>query len=237
MKSSSGIVGAAAAAVFVHAAGHAGAQSSAPSPTPAVAMWGPSEPGPMTRAGNTLYVDGGFNYVGPPTGSFAVVDAADATQVNTAARLLEATKAVVSDGAGGRFALAYPFGNNAYRVRHILPSGAVDAAWTAPVATGGNVDWLVRDGTRLFMAGFFTQVGGTARAGIAEAGRGHRDALPWNANLDVPSVFSLFVDSGVVYIFGNFSAARGQSLRPQPRVERIASGRAVVASAQQHPPG
>ena len=184
------------------------AAQSAPSATPAVPMWAPNDVGPMARVGNTLYVGGGFNYVGPPTGDFAIVDAADATQINTAARLLESTMSVVSDGAGGWFTLAYTVANNPI-VRHILPSGAVDSAWTAPVATGGSIELLVRDGAHLFIAGHFTQVGATARLGIAALDTATGALRPWNAALDAPSVQGVFADSGVLHIFGGFRTAGG----------------------------
>ena len=51
---------------------------------------------------------------------------------------------MVSDGAGGWFALG---SSNAPKVvRHILPSGALDPAWPATVATGGSIEGLARDG-------------------------------------------------------------------------------------------
>ena len=176
-----------------------------PSPTPAVsAVYNSTTV--MARVGNTLYIGGAFDHVGPPTGSFAIVDATDATQKHRRAvgRLY---------GVGGvrrrwrLFALGSN-GNGPNIVRHILSSGALDPAWPATVATGGSIEGLARDGTRLFVAGFFTQVNGIARAGIAALDVASGALLPWNANLDLPSVFKVFADGGVIYIHGNFASAR-----------------------------
>ena len=56
------------------------------------------------KVGDTLVIGGQFDYVGPPTGPFAIVDGADATNFNTSAGLIGYVDKVVSDGAGGWFA-------------------------------------------------------------------------------------------------------------------------------------
>ena len=50
---------------------------------------------------------------------------------------------------------------------------------------------------------------GIARAGIAALDVASGAVLPWNANLDLPSVFKVFADGAVIYIHGNFTSAGG----------------------------
>ena len=199
------ILGAAAAwaaLLYAPALPDAAAQS-APSPTPAVAMWGPDGYGPMARVGNTLYVGGAFDYVGPPTGSFAIVDAADATRINTVARLPYATLAVVADGNGGWFALTFTANSSLRTPVHILPSGAVDPNWTAAGATNGYIEWIAVDGARLFIGGSFGAVGGATRLGIAALDAATGALTPSTSALPARNVNYMFADSGVVYVFGS----------------------------------
>jgi hypothetical protein len=212
MPSSLRIAGAAAAAVFVLAAGDAAAQSSAPSPTPAVAMWGPNVPpalgdwAVMTRVGNTLYLGGAFDYIGPPTGSLAIVDAADATQINTTARLLKAMLSVVADGAGGWFVAPMDKSGTApgaLGLQHILPSGAVDPAWTMPALSDGFIVQAFVDGPRLYIAGSFTAVGGVARQGLAALDVATGALLPFTTTRHIATLLpNVFVNGGFVYLSG-----------------------------------
>ena len=184
------------------------AAQSAPSANPAVPMWGPNEPAVMTRVGNTLYIGGAFDYIGPPTGTFGIVDATDATQWNTTARLLPSTQAVVADGMGGWFALpaeASLFGTpagGATAVTHILPSG-IDHNWTPPPVSGGTIIQIAVDGSRLYLAGNFTAVGGVRRSGLAALDTATGALLPFVTVLSAPTVLpSLIANGGVVYLAG-----------------------------------
>src|SRR5436309_15057692 len=61
----------------------------------------------IAQAGNTLYIAGLFDYLGPGTGGFAAIDLASGTPVMPAARVAisspDGVFAAVADGAGGWF--------------------------------------------------------------------------------------------------------------------------------------
>ena len=182
------------------------AAQSAPAPTPAVTMWGPNESGAMARVGNTLYVAGGFDYLGLPTGSLAIVDAADATQVNTNAALPHDTSSVIADGTGGWFLLTPPEGGLSLVPIHILPSGAVDPGWSAPTVSGGRIETMVADNARLYLVGTFSAVGGAARQGIAALDIMTGALSPWTSAVSVLPAYQAFADGGVIYVWGGFDS-------------------------------
>ena len=91
----SSVVAVACAFFLVVPAAHA----QAPIENTPIPMWVPDAyVSDAVRVGNTLAVGGCFDYVGPPTGPFAIADAADASSFNTAARLLGAVQKVLADG-------------------------------------------------------------------------------------------------------------------------------------------
>ena len=85
------------------------------------------------KVGNTLVVGGSFNYVGPPTGPFAIADGANATNFNTAAGLTGIVTEVVSDGASGWFAVeGVPGSSDSGKLVHVAADGRRDAGFAPP---------------------------------------------------------------------------------------------------------
>src|SRR5689334_22737237 len=54
-------------------------------------------------SGKTLYIGGDFNYVGPPTGSFAAFDSTNDTSLQRALQINGSVNVCVPDGRGGCF--------------------------------------------------------------------------------------------------------------------------------------
>ena len=86
----------------------------------------------------------------------------------------EAIAAAVPDGQGGWYVGGFftrVAGQPRRALGHLLPSGAIDGAWSVSVASSrGNlvsVSALVRSGSRLYVGGAFGLVGGLRRPGLA----------------------------------------------------------------------
>lgn len=203
-------------------------RAQAPPPGSLVPTWGVNGTvQSLTIDGSTLYVGGRFDYVGPPTGSFGVVDAGDPSAINTAARVTGGVGAITSDGSGGWFVLS-PGGMSQQQILRILPSGQRDPTWAPPVVIG-TATTLVRDGGRLFVAGFLTAVNDVPRTAIAAMDVATGAVLPWDARL-TSSTAGLFVTdvaiaAGRVFVAGAFSHADG---RPRHRLAVFDAATAAV---------
>jgi len=102
------------------------AHAQAPLEDTPIPMWIPEGQVPAAvKVGNTLVVGGNFTYVGPPTGPFAIVDGADATNFNTSAGLTGVTGRVVSDGRAAGSSSS------------CLQKSAVSARWRTSGPTAG----------------------------------------------------------------------------------------------------
>lgn len=194
---------------------------------PAVPTWQPSGVvNALLLDGSTIYVGGSFDHVGPRTGTFAAIDAVDASGITTGADVPFAVDVVVADGSGGWFLAGRnlnPSPPNAPGavVLHILPNGQRDPAWTSPavdpgVVDRGNVLAMAVDAGRLFIGGRFFNVNGAARWGVAALDAATGTLLPWNAQLTrgapggmLPEVFRLVTAANRLYVVGLFDAVGG----------------------------
>lgn len=184
---------------------------------PPVPVWRPyGRIETLSIDGTTLYAGGAFDYVGPDTGGFGIVDAIDPTAINTVANLTNGAGAIASDGHGGWFVLTgtSTFGTTPV-IAHILSSGQRDTAWVSPDLTG-TIDLLEAHGGRLFVGGFLTAVNGVPRAGIAALDAATGALLPWDARLELLGVAGpVFVQAvefttDRIYVGGWFDTAAGQ---------------------------
>lgn len=193
---------------------------------PVVPAWQPNGVvNALLLDGSTLYVGGSFDQVGPRTGTFAAIDAADASAVTSGAEISFAIDVVAADGLGGWFAAGRnrnpsPPNPPGPVILHILQNGQRDPAWTPPTldpfADGGNVVAMAVDAGRLFIGGTFSSVNGAQRWGVAALDASSGALLPWNAQLtrgapggQLPIVSRLTVAAGRVYVAGQFDAAGG----------------------------
>ena len=185
---------------------------------PFVPTWSPNGfISALALDGHTLYAGGRFDQVGPASGAFVIVDANDATAINTATTLTTQVRAIVADGNGGWFVASEPelgvVGGPS--VDHVGADGTRDPAWTRP-AIAGTILNMAADGSRLFIGGVFDTVNGTSRRGVAAFDASTGALLPWNAQLadsrtrpNSPSVWALGTAAGRVYLSGSFTHADG----------------------------
>jgi len=181
-------------------------------------------------SGNTLYIGGFFNYVGPHTGSGVLLDATSGAPTTAFPRVEGgAVDVAVPDGLGGWYiggAFTRVGGVPHNHLAHVSPGGGVDP-WD-PNADG-EVFAMVIAGSTIYLGGSFASVGGAARSRIAELEIGTGLATPWDPGADGP-VLALAVSGGTVFAGGAFRNAGGQ---PRNRIAALdaATGLATVWDA------
>ncbi len=185
------------------------ARAQAPLEDTPIPMWVPDGAvADVVKVGNTLVVGGRFEYVGPPTGPFAIVDAADATSFSAGAGLTGSVHKVIADGSGGWFALQDPFavGGPGGALVHINSGGERDPNFVAP-ATGGRT--IAVEAGRLFVATFVSGPGGLQERLLAlDPATG--GALPWAPAVLPTNIDRLVAGGGVLYV--NSSRSSGATL-------------------------
>ncbi|MGD8322717.1 MAG: hypothetical protein PVJ02_19865, partial [Gemmatimonadota bacterium] len=166
--------------------------------------------------GPTIYVGGAFSTVGgQPRARAAALDAVTGAvlpwnpNVQGNGTAWPGVHAMVVDGdsvfLGGDFTHVggFPWPNLA-KVS-ATGAGALDATWNPAGTTPPTVYSLVVSGTRLFVGGSFTSIGGQARnrlASMSTLGSGSVDS--WDPSPD-GSVFDMELSGGSVYVGGFFS--------------------------------
>jgi hypothetical protein len=170
----------------------------------------------IARSGNTIYIGGGFNYVGPPTGGSASFGAADGKLTRVPfAQINGIVYASVPDGKGGWFAggtFSNAQGLTRYYLLHILPDGRLDPNWD-PGIVYSNVNNCVRtmllSDSLLYIGGNFTSIGGQPRSGLAAIHVASGQVAAWNPGVD-KDVFTLARSGNTMYVGGNFTTVGGQ---------------------------
>jgi trimeric autotransporter adhesin len=176
------------------------------SPTPDDRFWIANGPiNAIIATNNTVYIGGDFSYVGPPTGPMAVFDAGTGNLLTGRLRVAGQVKAVVSDGSGGWFiggTFTNVAGTSITNLAHVDAHLVLDNRFNAKL-TGSAVNALLIDGSRLYIGGSFTRVGGVANSG-GLFGLSTSDAsLQWNPVLS-GTVNALVLNSGLIYAGGSF---------------------------------
>ncbi len=189
-------------------------------------LWGTN--GTVTsilRSGNTLYVAGTFEAVGPCTGGGVVVSSSDGAPRPGYPRVAGRVGAVVPDGLGGWY-IGGEFvavgGEPRRNLAHILADGRV-AEWRADADTG-EVRCLALAGHTLYVGGDFTRIGGRERRCIAAVDTRTGQATDWNPSAS-RGVSALVVRGDVVYAGGDFGTIGGEQRLYAAAIDR-ATGRA-----------
>jgi len=160
--------------------------------------------------GDTLYVGGQFDYVGPATGAFGVAAAGTGAVEAGWPKINGTVKTVVSDGTGGWYVggkFSSVGGVAIYNLAHVKSDKSVDTNWNPNVSRGQFDD--VKDievaGGVLYVGGGFTQIGGQARKNLAAVDLTTGAATNWNPS---PSgaVFEIEVIGGRIYVGGAITA-------------------------------
>ncbi len=159
----------------------------------------------IARSGNTLYVGGDFNAVGPNSGGGVPVDRVTGEPLPSFPRVTGVVRTVVPDGAGGWFiggTFVAVGGVPRANIAHILASGRV-ADWSPDA--DGEILVLARSGETLYAGGFFTHIGGQPRSYVAALDVGTGQATGWDPEPNL-QVRALLPYRGNVYIGGDFTA-------------------------------
>ena len=186
--------------------------------------------------GNTLYVGGNFDYVGPPnTGLGAVLTLSNGEGQLGLPRIEgSGVRAVVADGAGGWFiggSFTRVGGLSCRNLAHVRADLSVDPAFCggmlpAPgTQTATVVNALARSGTRLYVGGNWHSIRGVDRPDVAalDVATGAlttfaAGTLTWVETIPgisgcgrecVPEVHALALAGSSLYVGGNFTAIGG----------------------------
>lgn len=181
-----------------------------PERAPIAGAWGPNGVvNDSVVVGDTLFIGGGFDYVGPSTGPFATVDGDDGRNLNAWQGTADESLAATPDGSGGWFVGVRPLPFvPTYYVRHVRADGSTDPAFES-VAFSAYYFGLAYTGGRLYVHGGFASVGGTTRQGLVALDPTTGLLLAWDP--EIPgAVIHAAADGGVLFISGDFTSVGGQ---------------------------
>ena len=182
----------------------------------------------MDRDGNTLYVGGRFNYVGPNTGRGVLLNLDDGTFDSNFPKVNGNVYACVSDKSGGWYiGGSFTKVGNSYRsnVAHIIADGTV-TNWNP--GTNSIVRTIALEGSTVYLGGSFTQVGGVPRDYAAAVDASTGATTNWNPQPD-GSVWSIATTNDVVYIGGSFETIN-PSLIPRSNLAAVNAFDGAVTS-------
>lgn len=193
----------------------------------------------MAVLGDTVFVAGRFDYIGPPTGQVAVLDAqtgvADVSQPRFSALASQFSdiREILPDGVGGYYVggqFSVVSGQERTSLAHVLADGTLDPGFRPTLTTSSserpNVFALALDRSAaspsgvgvLYVGGDFVSIDGQSRAALAALDAQTGAALPFDAALGRSNgatfgVGDLLALGGVVYTGGSFDTVAGQ---PKP---------------------
>jgi uncharacterized repeat protein (TIGR01451 family) len=169
----------------------------------------------VARGGNTLYLGGRFNYIGPRTGPAAMLNRSDGRLHNN--RTLDINGQVltaVEDGQGGWYIGGYftqVQGVARNGIAHILADNSLDLNWDLDITYLENplVYLLVKHGNTLYLGGSFNRVGAKDRFNLAAVDLASLQTTDWNPRMG-GSVRSLVVTDTSIYVGGLFLSIGGK---------------------------
>ena len=161
------------------------------------------------RKGSRIYVGGFFDYVGPPTGNAAALDATTADLLFPS-MISGQVYAVEPDGVGGWYIggiFQHVAGLPRENLVHILANSTIDD-WNP--GTNGVVNALKVSGDRLYVGGNFSQVGGQNHAGLAAIELATGQVAAWGpTTLTGGGIKAILVLGSRVYVGGSFTSIGG----------------------------
>lgn len=192
-----------------------------PERTPIAGAWGPN--GVVSDSavvGDTIFLGGAFDYIGPPTGAFASVDMATGQSMVTGRGVPLESVSATSDGAGGWFVASRSLSSAfSVSIAHVRADGSRDPAFHSPSFTGSfgtpYLIGVVMAGGRLYVYGDFQSADGAPRGGLAALDPASGTVLLWDPQLArsnvSPWVAHVTVDGNRLYIAGYFESVAGQT--------------------------
>lgn len=159
-------------------------------------------------SGNTAYIGGTFDYVGPRTGASAALDSTTGTRQTPWPEITGTVNATASDGSGGWYvggSFSTIDGSARNNLVHITSSGTVDSTFASQ--PNGAVRAIVVSGSTVYIAGDFTAPRQRVAALIATTGA----TLSFNPGSTNGSVWALALSGSTLYAGGDFTTIGGQS--------------------------
>ena len=179
----------------------------------------------IARSGNTIYVAGNFNRVGPNTGCFVPVDRSTGRVLEPFPRVAGVLNAAISDGAGGWFlggGITGVGGVSRTHLAHIRADGRVSKWSPTP---NGWVHALALCHDTLFVAGNFSAIDGVPRRYLAALDARSGRVFDWNPDPD-GLVRTLHIVGPHLYAGGDFSRIGAQDRFSLAALDRV-SGQAT----------
>jgi uncharacterized repeat protein (TIGR01451 family) len=166
----------------------------------------------IVRSGNTVYLGGFFDYVGPRTGPSAIVNALDGKLISP---VLSSRNAInfsdgliltsVADGKGGWFiggSFTATQGDISIKhLIHILADGRLDVLWN-PYPNNAVTNLTLYENT-LYISGRFSYIGNESRKFLAAIDVNTGKATPWKCTPNY-YVNGITIAKNAVYIRGEF---------------------------------
>lgn len=158
----------------------------------------------IVRVGNTIYLSGGFQQVGPWTGQGVPVSAATGSPADAYPHVVGAVAVAAADGHGGWF-IGGGFGSVAGSARrflaHVLADGSLSAWDPQPNAP---IEALCLAGDTLFVGGSFTTCDGASRGRGAAFDVRTGAMTDWDPKANA-AIRAIAADGSLVYLGGRFS--------------------------------
>jgi hypothetical protein len=157
---------------------------------------------------DVLHVGGTFSRVGPPNGSWAVVDTALGAEVGPSAKVTGTIYVCTSDGSGGFYIggdFRYVKGEARNNLARIDAQGNLYPWAPDP---NGVVYSLATTGTLVYAGGNFTTIGGENRTRLAAFSKSTGLLTAWNPSVNGP-VKALAVNGSNVFVGGFYTAISG----------------------------
>lgn len=182
----------------------------------------------ITESAGTVYLGGGFTYVGPRTGNLARLDAATGAPDPAFPKVEGRVYAIAPDGVGGWYlggAFVSVGGAPRRSLAHVLADGRV-SSWNPNPSVNATVLTVAVSGRSVYVGGSFTTIGAAARSNIAAIDAASGLVTGWNPNAN-GIVDEIVVDSSLVYAGGSFTSIGG-SLRSRLAALDPATGLATA---------
>jgi trimeric autotransporter adhesin len=168
----------------------------------------------VALSGNTLFIGGAFDRIGPPTGGWVGLDPADGARRGDLPRVAGSVFSMISDGSGGWF-LGGDFmavdGIPRDNLAHIQADGSLDLSWNP--GANDTVRALVLGGSTLYIGGDFNDLDGQSRTRLGAVNVVTGAVSSWAPSLwhtiSNASVYALAYSGGTVYAGGYFDMAGG----------------------------
>lgn len=161
--------------------------------------------------GDTLFIGGNFNYVGPTTGNLIAVDGSQGASVASWPRIWGGVTAITPDGSGGVFVVGGNTiscnGASRLRLAHIRGDGSLDSLECAGLTSAAYR--IARWNDRLYLGGEFGSSDGIPRLDLVELDLRTGKLTSWHPQVS-GRVLAVRVIDDVLYVGGEFTSIDGQ---------------------------